>query len=92
MPHMGGKAMAEWLRTTYPGLKILFTSGYSDEAIIQHGVLEIGIEFLGKPYTPATLVRKVRAMLDNKANCALPPVPDLKHGTASPDGLICSSR
>jgi signal transduction histidine kinase len=91
MPHMGGKVMAEWLRTTYPGLKILFTSGYSDEAITQHGVLDIGIEFLGKPYTPATLVRKVRAMLDNKANRALPPVPDLKSGTPTPEGLICSS-
>jgi signal transduction histidine kinase len=91
MPHMGGKAMAEWLRTTYPGLKILFTSGYSDEAITQHGVLEIGIEFLSKPYTPATLVRKVRAMLDNKTNRALPPVPDLKHGTPTPEGWICSS-
>jgi signal transduction histidine kinase len=65
MPLMGGKAMAEWLKTTYPDLKILFTSGYTDDTITYHGVLESGIEFLGKPYTPATLVHKVRAMLDS---------------------------
>jgi PAS domain S-box-containing protein len=64
MPLMGGTAMAEWLKTTYPDLKILFTSGYTDEAIARHGVLEKGVEFLPKPYTPATLVRKVREMLD----------------------------
>ena len=65
MPLMGGKVMAEWLKTTYPDLKILFTSGYTDDAIGQHGVLEAGMEFLAKPYTPATLARKVREMLDN---------------------------
>jgi two-component system cell cycle sensor histidine kinase/response regulator CckA len=66
MPLMGGKVMAEWLKTTYPGLKILFTSGYTDEAISHHGVLEPGVAFLPKPYTPATLARKVRVMLDAK--------------------------
>jgi signal transduction histidine kinase len=64
MPLMGGKVMVEWLKTTYPDLKILFTSGYTDDAISQHGVLEAGTEFLSKPYTPAVLARKVRAMLD----------------------------
>jgi len=66
MPLMGGKVMAEWLRITYPDLKILFTSGYTDDAISHHGVLEAGVEFLPKPYTPATLVRKVRELLDEK--------------------------
>src|SRR6266446_2255077 len=64
MPQMGGKVMAEWLKATYPDLKILFTSGYTDEAIAHHGVLDPGVAFLPKPYTPATLVRKVREMLD----------------------------
>jgi CheY-like chemotaxis protein len=64
MPLMGGKVMAEWLKTTYPDLKILFTSGYTDEAIAQHGVLEPGVAFLPKPYTPAVLARKVRELLD----------------------------
>jgi PAS domain S-box-containing protein len=64
MPEMGGKVMAEWLTTIYPYLKVLFTSGYTDDAIAQHGVLEPGVAFLPKPYTPAALTRKVREMLD----------------------------
>ena len=56
--------MAEGLKTTYPDLRILFTSGYTDDAITHHGVLETEVEFMSKPYTPATLARKVRAMLD----------------------------
>jgi CheY-like chemotaxis protein len=66
MPLMSGRVMAEWLKTTYPDLKILFTSGYMDDAIAQHGVLEPGVAFLSKPYTPAILARKVRAMLDDE--------------------------
>ena len=53
MPLMGGKVMAEWLKTTYPDIKVLFTSGYTDEAIAQYGVLEAGVDFLPKPFTPA---------------------------------------
>jgi two-component system cell cycle sensor histidine kinase/response regulator CckA len=64
MPLMGGKVMAESLKTIYPDLKILFTSGYTDDAITHHGVLDTGVEFLSKPYTPATIARKVREMLD----------------------------
>jgi len=64
MPQMGGKVMAEWLKATYPDLKILFTSGYTDDAIVRHGVLEPGAAFLPKPYTPAALADKVRAVLD----------------------------
>jgi two-component system cell cycle sensor histidine kinase/response regulator CckA len=64
MPLMGGKVMAEWLKTTYPDLKILFTSGYTNDAITHHGALDAGVEFLPKPYTPATLAGKVRGLLD----------------------------
>ena len=64
MPQMSGIAMAQRLEITHPGIKILFTSGYTDAAIEQHGVLERGVEFLSKPYTPATLTSKVREMLD----------------------------
>ena len=64
MPVMNGHVMAEWLKTTYPELKILFTSGYTDDAIAQQGVVETGAEFLSKPYRPAALAGKVRAMLD----------------------------
>ncbi len=64
MPLMGGKVMSEWLKMADPDLKILFTSGYTDDAIAQHGVLDADVEFLPKPYTPATLTRKVRELLD----------------------------
>jgi CheY-like chemotaxis protein len=64
MPVMGGKAMVDWLRTGYPNLKILFTSGYTDESVTGSGMLKTGADFLPKPYSPATLVCKVREMLD----------------------------
>ena len=87
MPLMGGKVMAEWLKTTYPDLKILFTSGYTDDAITHHGVLEIGVEFLSKPYTPATLVRKVREMLDEE--CAS--TTEVEKGVASNESIPATS-
>ena len=64
MPVMGGKVMAEWLTVTYPDLKILFTSGYTDDSVARHGVLKEEVELLPKPYTPAILARKVREILD----------------------------
>jgi signal transduction histidine kinase len=64
MPKMGGKAMVQWLKITHPEIKILFTSGYTDDSIALHGVLEAGVAFLPKPYTRAALACKVREMLD----------------------------
>jgi len=64
MPLMGGMAMSEWLKTTYPDLKILFTSGYPDDSMFRQGILEPGVAFLPKPYTPAVLSLRVREMLD----------------------------
>jgi CheY-like chemotaxis protein len=64
MPELGGKAMADELAADHPGLKILFMSGYTDDTIAHHGVLDPGVELLLKPYTPADLVRKVRELLD----------------------------
>jgi CheY-like chemotaxis protein len=64
MPVMGGLVMAEWLKTTFPELKILFTSGYSDEAVARQDGPEVGAGFLPKPYVPASLAGKVREMLD----------------------------
>ena len=66
MPRMGGKVMAEWLKTAYPEIKILFTSGYTDDSIAKEGVLEQGVAFLPKPFSTGILVRRVRAMLDTK--------------------------
>ncbi|MES2692573.1 MAG: PAS domain S-box protein [Verrucomicrobiota bacterium] len=64
MPLMGGQVMADSLKTRNPELKVLFTSGYTDDAIAHHGVLDPSIAFLAKPYSIATLARKVRELLD----------------------------
>jgi signal transduction histidine kinase len=64
MPGMGGKEMADALRTSHPDTKVLFTSGYTEDAMGHHGVLRPGIVFLQKPYMTATLARKVREVLD----------------------------
>jgi CheY-like chemotaxis protein len=64
MPIMDGKMMADRLISDYPDLKILFISGYTDDAITHHGVLEAGVEFLSKPYSSAALISKVRELLD----------------------------
>jgi len=65
MPLMGGKGLAEQLRTTRPNLKVLFISGYTDNTVIHNGILEMGAAFLQKPFTLATLTRKVREVLDS---------------------------
>jgi FixJ family two-component response regulator len=64
MPVMGGKEMADVLSTSHPDTKVLFTSGYTDNALMDLGVLRSGIRFLQKPYLTATLTRKVREVLD----------------------------
>jgi two-component system, cell cycle sensor histidine kinase and response regulator CckA len=64
MPQMGGKVMADWLKTTLPEVKVLFTSGYTGGAIAHHGVLDSDAAFLPKPYTPRALTSKVRELLD----------------------------
>jgi two-component system cell cycle sensor histidine kinase/response regulator CckA len=64
MPGISGVDLAEHLARRYPGLKTLFMSGYTDEAIAHHGVLAPGIAFLQKPFSPMDLARKVRTVLD----------------------------
>ncbi len=64
MPQMNGKDLADQITAVRPHTKTLFTSGYTDDAIVQHGVLKPGIAFLPKPFSPAALGRKVRETLD----------------------------
>jgi PAS domain S-box-containing protein len=64
MPEMSGKELADRLKSQYPELKMVFMSGYTDESIVHHGVLDSSVEFIQKPFTPAALVRKVRDVLD----------------------------
>jgi two-component system cell cycle sensor histidine kinase/response regulator CckA len=64
MPQMGGKALIDQLKMMRPDIKVLFISGYTDKTIVHHGLLESGIPFLQKPFSPDKLVRKVREVLD----------------------------
>mgnify|MGYP003433365977 FL=1 len=64
MPKLGGRGLVEELTRVRPGIKALFMSGYADDAIVHHGVLEVGLHFIGKPFGVAELLRKVRDVLD----------------------------
>jgi two-component system, cell cycle sensor histidine kinase and response regulator CckA len=64
MPKMNGRALAHELSKTRPAMKVLYMSGYSDDAISLRGVLEEGTSLLEKPFTATELARKVRAVLD----------------------------
>src|SRR5579883_1031007 len=66
MPGMGGRELAESLRKLHPELKVLYVSGYTDDAIVRHGIVEATDAFLQKPFTPLALARKVRAILNGK--------------------------
>ena len=64
MPQMSGKELAERICALHPHTKILFTSAYTENAIVNQGVLNQGVTFLQKPFTPSALANKVRLMLD----------------------------
>jgi two-component system cell cycle sensor histidine kinase/response regulator CckA len=64
MPRLSGRALADQLRSGRPEMRVLFTSGYTDNAIVRHGVLEEGVHFLSKPFELETLARKVQEVLD----------------------------
>ncbi|MFL5409359.1 MAG: PAS domain S-box protein [Myxococcales bacterium] len=71
MPEMGGRELATRLRQHDPDVKVLFTSGYTDDATIRGGEIFAGISFLPKPFTPESLGRKAREVLDGGAPAGL---------------------
>jgi two-component system cell cycle sensor histidine kinase/response regulator CckA len=64
MPGMGGPVLAATLRPRFPRMKVLFSSGYTADAVIRHGLSEENVNFLQKPYLPLALVKKLRQVLD----------------------------
>jgi PAS domain S-box-containing protein len=65
LPRRGGWALAESIAADFPHIKVLFTSGYAEQGIVQHGQIERSAAFLAKPFSVAALARKVRAVLDS---------------------------
>ena len=67
MPEMGGREVAARLSGIHPEAKVLYISGYTEDAVMRHGIQEEQVNFLQKPFSPLVLARKVRQVLDATA-------------------------
>ena len=68
MPDVSGAKLAAEAQRRRPGLKVLFTTGYTRSAVVHNGVLDHGVEMIGKPFTLDSLAAKVRTVLDSVAS------------------------
>jgi CheY-like chemotaxis protein len=67
LPGMNGRELAARAHQKRPGIAVLYTTGYTRNAIVHHGRLDVGVRLLNKPYTQEDLARKVREALDDRA-------------------------
>jgi CheY-like chemotaxis protein len=67
MPEVNGRRLADEALRRWPGLKVLFTTGYSRNAVVHNGVLDPGVQLIGKPFTMEELAAKLRAVLGRRA-------------------------
>jgi two-component system cell cycle sensor histidine kinase/response regulator CckA len=67
MPGLNGRELYQQLSTAKPGMRVLYMSGYTDEVIAHHGVLDEGVSFIQKPFSMDALSRKVRQVLDEES-------------------------
>jgi DNA-binding response OmpR family regulator len=75
MPGESGGELAQWMSQARPDMPVLYMSGYTDDAIVRHGVQNDGAEFLQKPFTEQALLARVRAMLDARQRRREPECP-----------------
>lgn len=76
MPQMGGRELAKELSSALPDLRVLYMSGYTDDAVFRHGVMTEGVNFLQKPFTTVALLRKIRKILGDVPPSCTVGVPD----------------
>ena len=72
MPGMSGRELAQRLTAARPGTKVLFMSGYTDDAVLRNEVFDAGVAFIQKPFKPTALAQQVRALLGSGEACAIP--------------------
>jgi CheY-like chemotaxis protein len=70
MPQMSGKDLADAVTRRHPSARVLYMTGYTEDTIVHHGVLDNGVSLLQKPFTPAGMARRVREVLDAPASDA----------------------
>ena len=82
MPQMSGRELSVRLAGLRPEMKVIYMSGYTDNAIVHHGILDSGTPFVQKPLLPDVLARRVREVLDTPARRSTRPAPPPPRGEA----------